>query len=224
MKQRTLITTVIALATLALTAAPAVAQETRDKRLGGLPVPVPAEKIRTELKERFASTTNRLLERKAEVKERIASSTERKVEKKVERKAEMEVRKASSTERRIERQQDIAKRQAEHVIKTLTATIERLEKILARIESRIEKIKAEGKDVSLAEGFVVEVKAYLADAQVSLEALAFIDLSADKAKENFERVRAAVAEVKIHLRAAHESLMKAIRALKGSNSAEVKVE
>src|SRR5688572_2428229 len=55
-----------------------------------------------------------------------------------EQRVQVEVRRASTTERRVELQRGLAKRKALHTSRVMAATIERLEKILARIESRIE--------------------------------------------------------------------------------------
>mgnify|MGYP001581121806 CR=1 FL=1 len=165
--------------------------------------------VKAEMEARRASTTLRLEEKRKEMEERRASTTNR-----IENRREgMLERKASSTERRIEFQQNIAKRQVEHVTKVMLATIERLEKIITRIESRIEKIKENGGETAEAEGFVVLAKGNLLDAEAAVGAFANIELSSDKAKDNFEKVRTAAREAREHIRLARENLMKAIRSL-----------
>ena len=129
----------------------------------------------------------------------------------------VETRKATSTEKRVEMQQGLAKRKAEHVGKVLMATIERLEKIVARVESRIEKLKAEGVDTTMSAGYAAEAKVHLDKARLALGAFSSLTLSFDKARENFGAVRDVAAEVKMHLKEAHTSLAKAVRSLKGSN-------
>lgn len=136
---------------------------------------------------------------KARIDARLASST---------------ARLASSTARRIELQQAIAKRAAEHTGKKLLATIERLEKLADRIDSRIEKIEAAGGTASTSERFLADARGHLSKARVALEAYSSVDLSGTRLADNFERVRAAAAEVKEHLRLAHRSLVDAIRSLK----------
>lgn len=126
----------------------------------------------------------------------------------------IEERKASSTERRVEMQRGLAKKKAEHVARVLTATVERLEKIITRLESRIAKVKALGGVTAETESFVAEAKSHLSLAKLSIAALSSVDLSLDKARDNFERVRVAAAEAKGHIREAHTSLKKAIRSLK----------
>lgn len=219
MKKQNIIATVMVLAALALST-PVMAEEGSGKT-GATTNPIKARAIelkdkmeekRDEVMGRKASTTERLKEREVELESRMASSTERREERKIEN----ENRQASSTEKRIVKQQNVAKRQAEQAGKVISATIERLDKIIARLESRIAKIKASGIDTTVAEGFVAEAKTHLSEARKSVEAFASIDLSADKAKDNFAKVRARAAEAKTHIKAAHESLTKAIRSLKGT--------
>lgn len=163
--------------------------------------------IKTDASVRASSTSIKVrAEAKAEMQEK--------------RQENVEQRKASSTARRVEMQQGLAKKKAEHTARVLTATVERLEKIIARVESRIAKVKAEGKDVTQSEAFVLEAKNYLGLAKMSIAPFASVDLSSDKAQENFERVRQIAFEAKEHIRAAHQSLMKAIRSL-GKTRAEV---
>lgn len=179
--------------------------EDEDKRFVGLPF-FPDDKS--------GSTTPRVQNLKANVEARKASTTERVKDIKM----RIEERKASTTARRVEMQQGVAKRLADHTAKVLSATIERLEKIASRIESRIEKLKAEGGVTTEAEGFVAEAKVHLSQARQGVEIFTSIDLSADKAKENFETVRATAATVKEELKAARESLMQAARSLGGDKA------
>ena len=130
------------------------------------------------------------------------------------KKASTTERKASSTERRVEMQKNLAQRKAEHTARVLIATIERLEKIIVRLESRIAKVKALGGVTTETESFVAEAKNHLSLAKLSITTFSSIELSGNKARDNFERVRAVAAEVKGHIREAHTSLMKAIRSLK----------
>ena len=153
-------------------------------------------------------------DREKEIEQHRASSTERRVE----IRNNIEQRKASSTERRVEMQTNLAKRKVEHVTKIILATIERLEKIITRIESRIVKIQERGGDTTEAEGFVALAKENLADAKVAVEVFATLDLSGSTARENFETIRAAAAEAQELIRTAHRNLMMAVRALKGPNT------
>ncbi len=129
-----------------------------------------------------------------------------------------EARQASSTERRIELQQSVVKRLAAHAGKILNATIERLEKIMTRVESRIAKVKAEGGVTTESEKFVAEAKVHLSEAKAELALFSSVTLSADKLSENILALRAASGKVKTHLKAAHASLVKATVALKPGRS------
>lgn len=154
------------------------------------------------------------LEMKENKEDRRASTTERREEKK----EKQDDRRASSTEKRIEMQQGIASRRAEQAGRVLAATIDRLEKIVLRVDSRIAKVKAEGGVTAESEAFSAQAKVHLSEARQSLATFSSIDLRADKAQENFAKVRDAANATKEHIRAAHESLMQAIRALKPGRS------
>lgn len=193
-------------------------------RASTTPIKVRAD-VKADIEAKRASSTERKAEMRENMLERKASTTERREDRKEERdvrrediKNNIEQRKASSTERRLEMQEGLAKRKVEHVTKVLLATIERLEKIITRIESRIEKIQERGGDTTEAESYAALAKEDLADARIALEAFASLDLSGSTARENFETIRAAAAEAREHIRAAHRNLMLAVRALKGSNT------
>src|SRR3989344_5516812 len=105
--------------------------------------------------------------------EERASTTERREE----IRQNIEQRKASSTERRTDMQIDIAKRKVENVTRVILATIERLEKIILRIESRIAKIQERGGNTTEAEGYVAAAKENRGDKKVAGAAFATLDLS-----------------------------------------------
>ena len=136
----------------------------------------------------------------------------------VEERKELEARKASSTAKRIETQRSLAKRKAANTARVLSATVERLEKIIVRLESRIQKVKALGGNTAQTETYVAEAKNHLGLAKGSIALFASVDISGDKAQENFERVRNVAAEAKGHIREAHRSLMNALRTLGGVRS------
>ena len=135
--------------------------------------------------------------------------------------AEIEAKRASSTAKRIEFQQDIARRKLAHVTRVMLATIERLEKILARIESRIDKVQARGGETTESKKFAADAKVNLSAVRAKVGTFASIDLSSDKAAENFERIRVAAAEAREIIRTIHENLMMAVRSLR---SVEVEAE
>jgi hypothetical protein len=145
---------------------------------------------------------------------RSASTTERREE----IKNNIEVRKASNAENRIEMQRGLAKRKAEHTVRVLSATVNRLGNIITRLESRIAKVDLAGGTTTQAKIFVAEAREHLALASSSIDTLIDLTLSDGTAQENFERIREIAREVKGHLREAHRSLMNAVRNLKGASS------
>lgn len=129
------------------------------------------------------------------------------------KRVEAEARRASSTARRIEFQQDIAKRKVEKTTRVILATIERIDKIIIRLESRMAKVKTRGGDIVESERLVALAKTNLTEARAAVEAFTTIDLSSDKAVDNFERIRTAAAGARELIRRARENLMLSVRAL-----------
>lgn len=126
---------------------------------------------------------------------------------------EFESRRTEMQDKRAEFREDIAKRKVENTERVITITIERLERIIVRVESRIAKIKAQDGVTTESEDSVSVAKGHLADAKASLAVFVSIDLSGETAESNFERIRAVAAEVREHIRAAHQNLMIAVRSL-----------
>ena len=146
---------------------------------------------------------------RAEIEARRAQADERREAARI----EAEARRAQTQTKRVEFQQAVAKRQVENTARVILATIGRLENIIVRLESRIAKIKARGGLTSESEGFVAAARANLSDARLAVDAFSSIDLSGERALENFQRIRAAAAEAREHIRAAHRNLMMAVRSL-----------
>ena len=106
------------------------------------------------------------------------------------------------------------------------ATIEREETIMAKIISRIEKIKGLGAKTEISEKYISEAKTHLDEAKVSFESLKVaasteVPLAEDvssstigKSKETLLSMRKIGLELEKHLREGHKSLMKAINSLK----------
>lgn len=126
-------------------------------------------------------------------------------------------------ERRTEFQRESAKRKIENAGRVLGATIERLEKIADRVESRIEKMAERGGDTSEAESYLAKARADLAGAKSAIGGFSSVDLSGETAQDNFQRVREAAAGIREYIRSAHHNLSLAVKPLKGS-AATVKSE
>ena len=123
-----------------------------------------------------------------------------------------EDRVASSTERKIEKRY-------EKMVKKYLATIEREETIMAKLVSRIEKIKFAGGNTLEAEKLVAEAKTHLTEARTAFETLKATAVSADTfekpAKEILTKMKDGVKAVEKHLRLAHQFLQKTVGSLKG---------
>ncbi|OHA92519.1 MAG: hypothetical protein A2665_00560 [Candidatus Zambryskibacteria bacterium RIFCSPHIGHO2_01_FULL_46_30] len=154
---------------------------------------------------------------RAEIEARRAQADERREAARI----EAEARRAEAQSKRVEFQQAVAKRQVENTARVILATIERLENIIVRLESRMAKIKAQGGVTSESETFVAAARANLSDARLAVDAFVSIDLSSERALENFQRIRATAAETREHIRAAHRNLMMAVRSL---SSVEMNLE
>lgn len=189
---------------------------------------------RKDIRQNMASTTKAIRteakDRIQDVKERIASTSEARKEK-VE---DMKNRIASSTQARKENAQERFARIKEQLAKNfrnmverIQATIERQEKIIAKINTRIEKIKSGGGNTSEAEGYIAEAKTNIDKAKVALETLRTKSLEASNnlssttvavKKETMDKMREENKKITDGLKEAHRSLEKAIASLKGLSS------
>ena len=105
------------------------------------------------------------------------------------------------------------------------ATIDREEKIMTKIVSRIEKVKANGGNTTLAETAITEARGHVAEAKLALENLKTNTNTAISqevasttrmiAKETMTAMRIAGGEIEKHLRLAHKALQKIVGILRG---------
>jgi len=160
-----------------------------------------------------ASLDTRAIQAQAQVRAEVEARRVQADERREAARIEAEAKRAQTQAKRVEFQQAVAKRQVENTARVILATIERLENIIVRLESRIAKVKARGGVTSESEGFVAAARANLSDAGLAVDAFVSIDLSSERALENFQRIRAAAAETREHIRAAHRNLMMAARSL-----------
>lgn len=125
-----------------------------------------------------------------------------------------QMKNASTTEARAELKLEIVKRKASQTLRVMSGTVTRLENILARLESRIEKVKADGSDVVDSETFLAEAKKHLQMAKDEIALFVSIDFSTGTLRENFDKLKSAALDVKLHIREVHTNLMKSVRALR----------
>ena len=112
----------------------------------------------------------------------------------------------------------------EIMIIRINATIERQEALLARIVSRIEKVKAAGGNTAEAEKIVSEAKDHIANAKklleelkLKIEANASVDVSlmSSTTRNTLLGMRKFTLEIEKELRFVHSSLMKIVGLLRG---------
>lgn len=159
------------------------------------------------------------------VMSRIKNVFQNREEKREEVKNKIEDRIASTTVKREERREEVKNkieerldRRFERATEKYLRTIEREEAIMAKIVTRIEKIKLAGGNVVEAEKYVAEAKAHLTDARTAYTSLKTLATNADNAtttKAMITEMKTAGKNVEKHLREAHKSLQKTVGSLRG---------
>lgn len=173
------------------------------------------EKVQ-DLRGKIASTT---AERKEMRKDMTSSTTD---------KMEMRQKIASTTREIRGDRKEIIKTRVEakfgKMFLRYQATIDRETAIMAKINTRIIKIKAAGGATTDAEKFTAEAKVHLDEAQVALDALKTTALNDSQiassttkslAKETLEAMKKSGQELEKHIRSAHQALEKSVGSLKG---------
>ena len=144
---------------------------------------------------------------------------------------ELRERLGSSTKEKMMQKSDVLRRvmvnQVMKMLGRMQATIDRLTKISEKISTRIVKIKSAGGQTAEAEGFVSEAKTSLSQAQSLLNSLKeasttiayVIDQNglASSTKRDKDKVKGVVSEIEKNLRSAHNSLVNAVKSLKGTS-------
>lgn len=112
---------------------------------------------------------------------------------------------------------EIAKVRSIVAAKVYNATIVRLEKLVERIQSRTDKVKAEGGITTTAQGFVDAAKINISDAKAHIVLMQSADISTSTAsttaRANFENVKDEAKIAKKLLQDAKQNLQKAVNAL-----------
>jgi hypothetical protein len=125
----------------------------------------------------------------------------------------------------------------ETIVNRLLAGVDRLDNIIARIESRNEKLKTSGMDVGVSQGFVAQAKAEITAAKADIASLpkTFGDATAElvattnakismsvsanaQSKAKFTSVREKIKSAKTHLQNAHQFLVRAVLSIKVTTS------
>ncbi len=160
-------------------------------------------------KDKLASTTERLKEKREDIKDRIASGTEKMKER---------------MEDRRERIMKEVKRQFDKMLRRIEATIQREESIMSKLNTRIEKVKTGGGNTTEAEKLTAEAKTHIESAKTDLANLKLtasttaqnLSTTTDTVKkENLEKMKGIEKGIEKHLKEAHKMLEKALGSLKG---------
>lgn len=183
--------------------------------------------VKAQLEQKRADVKAGVEARIGEKKERMASTSEMRKEKMEDRREHM----ASSSEaRRADMKAKIearAKQNIEMVVRNmvarLTAATERFDNIAARIDTRLEKLRSEGVDVSAATTLQATAKTKIADAKTAIAAIVKPSVSENATREEvkaaFEGIRANVKAAEEAVKAAHKALMEAVAAMKKAGGA-----
>jgi chromosome segregation ATPase len=106
----------------------------------------------------------------------------------------------------------------EQMTKRFNAAVERLTKIADRIDSRIAKIKATGKDTSGAEASVADARAKINQAKTDIAKIPDLvneGIATTTPKERFSGLRTLADTIRKELEGAQSSLTKALKTLRG---------
>lgn len=162
---------------------------------------------RKEDREAFRATTTASTTRK-EFRE------ERREDRKDLRASTTQIRKDARRERA---EKEIQKR-GNHMIEMFNAAVTRLEKIATRIDSRIIKVKAEGKTTTEAEANLASARVSIAAAKADIALLPTAitkALGSTELKGSFAEVETLAKKIRGEIKTSHEFLVKAIVNLKG---------
>lgn len=109
-----------------------------------------------------------------------------------------------------------AKAREESTVKVLTATANRLDKIVARIESRLSKLEIAGGVTTNARADVSTAKANLVDARAHIATLNLIDLSGSTTtmSTNFQMARTEAEAARKSLQSARDNLETAVSVIR----------
>lgn len=187
---------------------------------GPRPVKAIMDERKEEAKDRAMEVKNKMASTAEMRKDKMASTTQRIQEKK----GEIKDRIASTSSARREKMKEELKKKFDRMIKRIEATIQRQETIMGKINARISKIKTGGGNTTEAEKFVSDAKTKIDTAKTDLQTLKTTaasgaqDLSTTTdsvKKETLDKMRDVNKNIEKNLKEAHNLLEKALGSLKG---------
>jgi chromosome segregation ATPase len=165
------------------------------------------ETKRNEIKEVRSAATSTIKEKRDEIKDM---------------REDMREERASTTRERVG---ENVQRKAENIFTKMNtkfeATIEREESIMAKLSTRIDKIKTAGGNTTEAEKLIADAKTHFDAARTSLATLktdteaVTAQTATDLKKEELKKLKADADDVQKHLREGHSALEKSLGSLKG---------
>ena len=209
----------------------AFAQDGAQSPLGIPPAPTPRHNVilikekRADLREAVKDVLDAFktgakdlrIDTKENMRSATSSTERREIEKNAieQRRVLIDARKASTTEIR-DRRKELAREHVGKIGQRYSVAIKQFDNLASRIQSRIDKLRANGTDVSKAETALA--LAQTAISQVKTDARALADLlaqvnSGDDAKALRAQIEAAVKKVSASIKLAHKALEKAGKAL-----------
>jgi len=130
-----------------------------------------------------------------------------------------EQRREEAQNKRIESNTRVLSNNIRSDVKVFTATANRLDKIVSRIESRVAKIKAANGDTTQIEANLAIGKLKLAEARTDIAAISSIDISGATSSSTirtlFSTIKASAVKAREALKASHAALIKAVTLMQG---------
>ncbi|MBI2454327.1 MAG: hypothetical protein HYV54_02015 [Parcubacteria group bacterium] len=173
------------------------------------PQPAAPKTLKERLQEKRVQIETKIKERQSDVKAKVEDKKA-----KVEEKREALKRKLESA--RADRVKKYVKRMADR----FEAAVKRLDVLAQRIDARLVKIAAGGKNtddykklLGEARTKIESAKTKLSEVRLALEAVA----DSEKPKEDFENAKAKLNEVKEAVKTAHAALVSVISSIKGAS-------
>lgn len=188
-------------------------------------VKAPIREVRKEIREDRAEMNKGIRDDRKALASTTASSTpaERREDRKEFREETKEKREnfREDAKKKLEliRQQTMAR----IVINRLNATITRLEKIVAKLDTRIAKFKEKGADVTAPTKASADAKLALADARVKLNAIVIpttltgSTTASSTASTTTQSIKSAVKEIEDIIKKAHKAVVAALESFKGQS-------
>lgn len=160
------------------------------------------EKRREEIKKRIETYQDKAEQKRAAVKTKVAS-----------REAEMKVKLEANRKERLSKLFDL-------MVKRMTSAVTRIEKISMRMESRMEKLESEGKNVAEIKELLGTVDIKVGEITVDIEAAQkeFATLlDSETPGVAFEEMKKIVEEVYTDIKSVHETLRKIVEKMNALN-------